>query len=114
MPVLDRPTRRQLLLTLEAMPALQTERQRRELLQDLPPALVRSIPRDSALHTDLYNMIDACNTWEPASDSAEPHPLYLLVENAHSLAEGTGSAGFLGTLLQELKAVYGGSPAPSD
>ena len=90
--MLDRTARSRLLAILEGLAVLDTEAGRTLLLQDLPPNLVSTIPRDGTKRIDLVNILAAAERWSPAA-------LRTVIETARDLVAGSTHAPALQALL---------------
>ena len=112
MPLLTATTRRELLDLLNQLPVLATPAGRDLLLRDLPPDLVRHIPRDPAQAVDLDAIIYAADAWWPTDQPVADYPLRRLVQAAADIGAGSQTSLALQAFLATLPATLDPSARP--
>lgn len=112
MGLLNRTQRQKLQDVLLSLPISNDSAGRDLLLEDLPPALRRTISRHTSPTIDIANIVNTADAWElPAG---EDPPICVVVENAQRQASTPQAANDLQALLNALKQGGGGtSPAPA-
>src|SRR4051794_17592483 len=100
MPALTRAQRPRLIEALGSITLFATLAGRNLLLADLPPDLIQGMARSDPPAVDLFNMIQAAETWGPLEDGTPA--LLLLIENALLQVQGSAAAATLQAIRAEI------------